>query len=65
MRYIHGCKPRNPYNMIIQENHVANRATLIIPHFKILVPSYKVEEVDASSHAVNHKIRQDVTKEKN
>ena len=24
----HGCKPRNPYNMIIQENHVANRACL-------------------------------------
>ena len=20
MRYTHGCKPRNPYNMIIQEN---------------------------------------------
>ncbi len=26
MRYIHGCKPRNPLNMIIQENHVASRA---------------------------------------
>ena len=30
MRYIHGRKPRNPYNMIIQENHVASRANLII-----------------------------------
>ena len=33
MRYTHGCKPRNPYNMIIQENHAANRATLIISYF--------------------------------
>ena len=32
MRYDHGRKPRNPYNMIIQENHAANRATLIISH---------------------------------
>ena len=32
MRYIHGCKPRNPLNMIIQENHAAGRANLIIPH---------------------------------
>ena len=32
MRYIHGRKPRNPYNMIIQENHVAGRATIIIPY---------------------------------
>ena len=31
MRYVHGHKPRNPYNMIIQENHAASRATLIIP----------------------------------
>ena len=30
MRYTHGCKPRNPYNMIIQENHVTDRANLII-----------------------------------
>ena len=28
MRYAHGRKPRNPYDMIIQENHVANRAYL-------------------------------------
>ena len=33
MRYSHGCKPRNPYNMIIQENHVANRAIFIIANF--------------------------------
>ena len=26
MRYDHGHKPRNPYNMIIQENHAAARA---------------------------------------
>ena len=32
MRYTHGCKPRNPYNMIIQENHAADRANLIISH---------------------------------
>lgn len=31
MRYDHGRKPRNPYNMIIQENHAADRANLIIP----------------------------------
>lgn len=32
MRYTHGCKPRNPYNMIIQENHAADRANLIISY---------------------------------
>ena len=26
MRYIHGRKPRNPFNMIIQENHVVGEA---------------------------------------
>ena len=31
MRYTHGCMPRNPYNMIIQENHAVDRATIIIP----------------------------------
>ena len=30
MRYDHGHKPRNPYNMIIQENHAAARAISII-----------------------------------
>ena len=30
MRHVHGHEPRNPYNMIIQENHVADRANLII-----------------------------------
>ena len=32
MRYDHGRKPRNPYNMIIQENHVATRAIFIISY---------------------------------
>ena len=32
MRYGHDRKPRNPYDMIIQENHAANRATFIIPY---------------------------------
>ena len=35
MRYTHGCKPRNPYNMIIQENHAAGRANSIIT-YKVL-----------------------------
>ena len=32
MRYVHGHKPRNPYNMIIQENHAADGANSIIPY---------------------------------
>ena len=32
MRYIHGRKPRNPLNMIIQENHAASRANIIISY---------------------------------
>ena len=36
MRYSHGCKPRNPYDMIIQENHAANRATFIISYHLVL-----------------------------
>ena len=32
MRHTHGCEPRNPYNMIIQENHAANRANSIISY---------------------------------
>ena len=28
MRHTHGCEPRNPYDMIIQENHAANGAYL-------------------------------------
>lgn len=43
MRYIHGRKPRNPFNMIIQENHVADRANLIVSHLggfrQLLSPS--------------------------
>ena len=44
MRYIHGCKPRNPFDMIIQENHVAGRATLIIPYGAFFVKKASTEE---------------------
>ena len=37
MRYAHERKPRNPYDMIIQENHAANRATFIIPYYSSIV----------------------------
>ncbi len=37
MRYIHGRKPRNPYDMIIQENHAADRATSIVSDYKTFV----------------------------
>ena len=30
MRADHGLQPRNPLNMIIQENHAAAKATFII-----------------------------------
>ena len=33
MRHTHECEPRNPYNMIIQENHAAGGANFIISHF--------------------------------
>ena len=36
MRADHGLQPRNPYNMIIQENHAATRANLIIPYWGFL-----------------------------
>ena len=32
MRYNHGCKPRNPLNMIIQENHAASKGLLLLYH---------------------------------
>ena len=32
MRYSHGCKPQNPYNMIIQENHAASKGLLLLYH---------------------------------
>ncbi len=39
MRYVHGHKPRNPYNMIIQENHAADKANLIISYYgQVLSP---------------------------
>ena len=37
MRYDHDRKPRNPYDMIIQENHAANRAIFIIPYLDLVV----------------------------
>lgn len=37
MRYVHGRKPRNPVNMIIQENHAAERAKLIISYLVLPV----------------------------
>lgn len=48
MRYTHGCKPRNPYNMIIQENHVADRAILIIYD--------EVKEFNHSLHRIDHEV---------
>ncbi len=33
MRHLHGDEPRNPYNMIIQENHAATRVTSIVTYF--------------------------------
>ena len=32
MRYAHERMPRNPLNMIIQENHAANEASFIISY---------------------------------
>jgi len=62
MRYTHGCKPRNPYNMIIQENHVADRANLIIPY---LGTNYPVEKVEDTVHTTNHQMRKYLAKEEN
>ena len=62
MRYIHGCKPRNPYNMIIQENHAADRANLIISY---LFPYDKVKEAQNPVHAIDHEMREYFAKKKN
>lgn len=32
MRVDHGLQPRNPYNMIIQENHAAGKGLLLLYH---------------------------------
>ncbi len=50
MRYTHGCKPRNPYNMIIQENHAAGRANSIIS-YKVLTSYFSSRF--ASRHIIN------------
>ena len=49
MRYTHGCKPRNPYNMIIQENHAANGAITIISHSDNFI-----KQVNNSIHTIGH-----------
>ena len=57
MRYTHGCKPRNPYNMIIQENHAAGRAIFIIAYrFKNCLwhANNHIEESKNGIHAVHH-----------
>ena len=54
MRYDHGHKPRNPLNMIIQENHAAGWATLIIHH--------KIKEFNNCVDAIRHKRRKNFTK---
>lgn len=61
MRYDHGLPPRNPLNMIIQENHVASRAYYNYIIFGTLISYYFVEEIYYPSHAINHQTRQDIT----
>ena len=58
MRYTHGCKPRNPYNMIIQENHAANRANLIIPY---LSANEEIKGFKDAVHTGDHQMRKDFT----
>ena len=66
MRYIHGRKPRNPLDMIIQENHVAGRASTIIsyltPRWQLMSGNY-VEKLQDAVGAVYHKTRENVAKE--
>ena len=62
MRCIHGRKPRNPYNMIIQENHAADRANLIISYI-LSVTNNHVKEVENTIGGVNHKEWKGVAKE--
>ncbi len=57
MRNSHGSLPRNPYNMIIQENHVADRATLIIPYLKRSTRNH-YKEIDYAANPINHNIRE-------
>ena len=54
MRYTHGCKPRNPYNMIIQENHAVDRATIIIPQ---LATNKEIKEGQNPLYAARHDMR--------
>lgn len=54
MRCVHGRKPRNPYNMIIQENHVADRANLIISYI-LSVANNHIEEINNAVSGINHK----------
>ena len=62
MRCVHGRKPRNPYNMIIQENHVADRANLIISYI-LSVANNHIEEINNAVSGINHKEWKSITKE--
>lgn len=67
MRYTHGCKPRNPYNMIIQENHAAGRAIFIITYGVkgcLFCTNNHIEEVENTIHTSNHIRGEDFAKEK-
>ena len=64
MRYTHGCKPRNPYNMIIQENHAADRANLIISYI-LLATNNHIKEIKNAISGINHDERKCIAKEKN
>lgn len=57
MRNSHGSLPRNPYNMIIQENHVADRATLIITYLERSTRNH-YKEIDYATNPINHNIRE-------
>ena len=68
MRYTHGCKPRNPYNMIIQENHAAGRAIFIITYGDkscLLYADNPVKEAKNCIHTIHHDAREELTKEQN
>ena len=55
MRHTHGCEPRNPLNMIIQENHAADGANLIISYrswiFGVILLNDKIAP---KTHLVEH-----------
>ena len=57
MRSLHGGLPRNPFNMTIQENHVADKATYIIS-FKRLKTNYMFKHIKYAIHRVNQHIRE-------